>query len=73
MTAPVMSPQFRLQPIFLVQLKNRGGALVPHQRPGTITVFSACPDSAIRTCHKAGGYVAAQKDQGTKKACHQNR
>lgn len=73
MTAPVMSPQFRLQPIFLVQLKNRGGALVPHQRPGTITVFSACSDSAIRTCHKAGGYVAAQKDQGTKKACHQNR
>lgn len=49
MTAPVMSPQFRLQPIFLVSVKNRGGALVPHQRPGMITVFSACPDSAIRT------------------------
>lgn len=49
MTAPVMSPQFRLQPIFLVQVKNRGGALSSQQWPGMITVFSACPDSATGT------------------------
>lgn len=47
MTAPAMSPQLRSQPILLAQ-QNQGRALVSHQLPASVTMFSTWPGSTIR-------------------------